>query len=104
MAYFVKIGGIPSNVSGVGTRGFHIYRRGCDVFTVWGAVEVRPRRRFFWAYTTTYKRFRRASPEAAIRKRRALVKFRAEQRGYSRLPPGTRIRRHAGSASNTRRK
>lgn len=103
MAYFVRVGGIPSNLSGVGARGYHIYRRGCYVFTVWGSVEVRPRRQFFWAYTTQEKKFRCNSPEAAIRKRRALIEYRVE-RGYSRLPPGTRIRRHKRSASRTRRR
>lgn len=104
MPYFVKIGAIASNLSGVGSRGFHIYRRGCRVFTIWGSIEVRPGRQFFWAYTTQYKSFRCASPAAAVTKWNALVEMRAERRGYSRLPVGTRIRRHSRSASNRRRK
>jgi hypothetical protein len=52
MAYFVKIGAIPENKGGVGSRGYHAYRRGKRIITVWGGVEVRPSRRFYWAYAT----------------------------------------------------
>ena len=104
MAYFVKVGAVPSNLFGVGSRGFHIYRRSTRVVTVWGAVEVRPGRRFFWAYTTQHKMFRCGSPAAAIRKARELAAIRAEQRGYSRLPPGARIRRHSKSRESHPRK
>ncbi len=103
MAYFVKIGAIPSNQSGVGARGVHIYRRGSQVYSVWGSVEVRAGRRFYWAYTTQHKTFRCSSPAAAIRKRHALIASRVADRGYSRLPIGVRILRHAKSASSSRR-
>lgn len=104
MAYFVKVGAIPSNKSGIGSRGFHIYRRGSHVFTVWGPVEVRRLRLFFWAQTTQFKSYRCSSTAAAIRKRKALIEERSEKRGYSRLPTGVRIRRYARSALSRRQR
>ena len=103
MAYLVKIGAFPRNQSGVGARGYHIFRRGKQVYTVWGSVEVRPDRRFYWARTTQHKSFRCSSPAAAIRKRRALIDSRVMERGYSLLPVGVRIFRHAKSASSSLR-
>jgi hypothetical protein len=103
MAYFVRIGAIPSNKSGVGARGVHIYRRGSTVYSVWGSVEVRPGRRFYWAHTTQHKIFRCASPAAAIRKRQILIANRSTEDGYTRLPTAVRILRHAKSASSSRR-
>jgi hypothetical protein len=47
MPYLVKIGAIQTNKSGVGSRGYHIYRRSQTLVTVWGRVEVRPRERDF---------------------------------------------------------
>ena len=103
MAYFVRIGAIPTNQSGVGARGFHIFRRGSHVYSVWGRIEVRPGPRFYWAHTTTHKIYRCYSPAAAVRKRRALIHSRVAERGYSLLPTGVRILRHAKSASSSLR-
>ena len=104
MAYFVKIGGFASNRSGVGSRGYHIYRRGNQVYTVWGPVEVRPGRRFYWVQTTLHKVFRCSSPEAATRRKQQLIELRSGRKGYSRLGVGARIERHAKSTSSTRRR
>lgn len=102
MAYFVKIGPIPSNLGGVGARGYHIYRRGNRVCTVWGAIEVRPGRQFYWVHTTQEKSFRCSTPAAAERLRMELVAVR--ETDYQRLPRGTYILRHRGSALSTVRR
>jgi hypothetical protein len=103
MPYFVKIGPMPRNKSGVGSRGFHIYRRGANVRCVWGAVEVRPGRQFFWAHTTQHRIWRCASVAAAVRKTRLLSDERVRKDGYARLPVGARILRHSKSLLSTRR-
>jgi hypothetical protein len=97
MAYFVKIGAITKNLSGVGSRGHHIYRRGRAVFCVWGAVEVRHPRRFYWAHTTQHKTYVCNTVDAAKIKRARLIETRCSSDGYSRLPTGVRIFRQAGS-------
>ncbi len=39
MPYFVQIGLIPENKTGVGSRGYHVYRRGTRVRVIWGLWE-----------------------------------------------------------------
>lgn len=103
MAYFVKIGAIAKNQSGVGARGYHIYRLGRIVTCVWGSVEVRVPRRFYWARTTQYKTYSCKTIESAKTKKALLVESRVAIDGYSRLPTGVRIRRQARSRKNVRR-
>jgi hypothetical protein len=92
MAYFVRIGAIPHNQSGVGSRGYHIFRRGKRVFAVWGPVEVRRGRRFYWCATRQYVQHNCRSTGEAIALRGELVAKRTAATGYSRLPAGAIIR------------
>jgi hypothetical protein len=101
MPYLVKIGAIRTNKSGVGSRGYHIYRRSHRVITVWGRVEVKPRgKRFYWASTTQYKEVSYPSIPAALERMKALVDQRIQGEKYSLLPRGARIHRSAVSARN----
>ena len=38
MPYFVSVGGIPMNASGVGRRGYFVRRSGSKVIVKWGAI------------------------------------------------------------------
>jgi hypothetical protein len=99
MAYLVKIGAIHTNKSGVGSRGYHIYRRAQRIVTVWGRVEVKPRgKRFYWASTTQHKELSCRSVTAAIERLKTLVEQRIQREQYSLLPRGARIHRSAASA------
>jgi hypothetical protein len=54
MAYLTRVGGIPTNRSGVGARGYHVYRRGTQVHVVYGRIGMEQGRTvgFSWARTT----------------------------------------------------
>jgi len=86
--YFVRVGAVEENVSGVGARGYHLFRRGRTVFTRWGAVEVLPGRQFRWVYRQE-KRYTLRSETAA----RAEYQRRVAERSvsYDRLPRGSSI-------------
>ncbi len=104
MPYFVQIGLIPENKTGVGSRGYHVYRRGTRVRVVWGPVgTVRGRTvKMVWERTTVHTDYRCRSERAAIAKLQDIVSSRIRE-GYSRLPVGARIMRRAKSALSTRR-
>lgn len=90
MAYYVRIGSIPSNRSGVGARGYHAFRRNNAVVIAWGGVVVAEGRRFRWAQPPQRRVYRGRTPEGA----RALLERIAKERRknkYSLLPPGARI-------------
>jgi len=40
MAYLTKIGHVESNIGKIGSRGYHVYRRGDVVWSLWGPVDV----------------------------------------------------------------
>lgn len=101
MSYLVKIGAIKENKSGVGSRGYHVYRRGRLVITVWGHIEVRPKSQFYWAQTTQHQKKKSSSVKAAIEYKREVVERLMDNEGYSKLPVGIFIRRHAKSAYST---
>lgn len=101
MAYFIKIGAIPSTYYGVGSRGYHIYRRGRKVVTVWGGVLVTANRQIFWSRTTQHQVSKQSSVAKAEALRKDLCRQRENSARYSRLPPGTKIMRTARSASST---
>jgi hypothetical protein len=105
MAYFVMIGRIPTNKSGVGCRGYHAYRRGCVVRTIWGPIEVRRGRevKFAWTQSTEYKDFRCSSVKAAKSRLAAIVQAR-EREGYSNLGVGNRIHRPSYAPLGHRRR
>jgi hypothetical protein len=91
MPYFVKIGPFPENVKGVGSRGYHIFRRGSKVFVRWGAIEVRPGARFYWRYNNE-KPFPFRTERAAKAWLAEEIVRRQKRQRYSRLPAGQRIR------------
>jgi hypothetical protein len=72
MPYFTNIGPGGSNKqnpSGIGSRGYWIFRRGTDVYTRWGAVTIVGRRpyKLQWAHGWCWeRRIRCASVEAAM--------------------------------------
>lgn len=104
MAYLVRIGAFPRNISGVGSRGYHAYRQDCRVVTIWGAIEVRRGRKFYWAYTTQHKIYKLGSKSAAADRLRDILFRFTDGEGYSRLPAGVPIRRTNKSARSVRRK
>ena|SRR6516165_8620078 len=89
MAYLVRVEHVPENVSGVGSRGYQIFRRGTRVVVRWGAIDV-VRRRFHWngAPKSKVHPLRTLSKAKAFRIR--AIRSQLEQ-GYSRLPAGARI-------------
>lgn len=90
MPYFVRIGAIKSNVSGIGSRGYHLFRRGRTVVIRWGpVVVVRGRIRKFRWVSQQERRYTLRTPEAA----RADCARRIAERAatYSRLPCGVSI-------------
>jgi hypothetical protein len=48
MATFIKIKPQESNLSGIASKGYNIYRRGNKVFIKWGAIKSQSRK-FYWA-------------------------------------------------------
>jgi hypothetical protein len=90
MPYFVRIGVIPTNKRGVGSRGYQMFRRGRTIVVRWGAVEVRPHGRFFWFHEPQEKVYRHASESAAKRAIREMMRLREQT--YSKLPRGVAIR------------
>lgn len=106
MPYFVRVGTFGVGELKVGSRGFHIYRRGRTVFTAWGGVVVTRGRtvRITWARATEHKLYPCGSVMAAIAKYRALVAQRTGKERYNRLPPGQRIIRTANTPLGHRRR
>lgn len=93
MAYFVRVGVISENKSGVGARGYQLYRRGSSVITRWGGVEVTTKRSYFWAVTPQEKIYRCRTPELARLKCAELATRRVGEEKYQRLPSGAKIGR-----------
>jgi hypothetical protein len=97
MPHFVKVGPFKGNPSGVGARGWRIWRRGKVVHREWGRIEVihaRPAR-FLWAFRPQYLRQQFRSPEAAATfvQRMILEQERPDRDGsYRRLPTGVYIK------------
>lgn len=90
MPYFVRIGAIPTNWSGVGARGYQIFRRAKVVTVRWGPVEVRPGRRFFWRGKSE-KKFPYRSEQSARAWYKAELERRVKRERYSLLPVGQKI-------------
>ena len=88
MPYFVRIGAIETNKSGVGSRGYQLIRRGATIIARWGAVRVLPGPRFFWI-SWREKRYPMYSESAAKSEYQRMVEKRIAT--YSKLPRGTRI-------------
>jgi hypothetical protein len=90
MPYFVRIGPIRTNWTKVGSRGYHIFRRGRRVFHRWGHVEVKHGPKFFWSWYQEGEARCRNEKEAA-EWLAAEVQRRMKREKYQRLPPGQRI-------------
>jgi len=90
MPYFVRIGAIRTNRTGVGSRGYQVFRRGRNVIVHWGAVEVKPGRRFLWIFREE-KTFGHPSESAAKLRLAHEVRRRKGKERYSQLPPGQKI-------------
>jgi hypothetical protein len=80
MAYFVKIGAIDRNKSGVGSRGYQLFRRGRKVIARWGSVRVAPGRKFYWAYRPQEKVYPYRSEEMARERLQELKRLRVERK------------------------
>jgi hypothetical protein len=106
MPYFVRVGTFVGATVKLGSRGYHIYRRGRTVFTVWGGVIVKRGRkvRIEWARATENKRYVCSSERAAIAKYLALVAQRTGKEHYDRLPSGQKIIRTAQAPLGHRRR
>jgi hypothetical protein len=91
MPYFVSIGAFQQNKCGVGSRGYHLYRRGRRIIAEWGAVAVFPGRKFHWCYATQRKVFPYRSERLAQIGMKERISERIEVEGYSRLPAGVKI-------------
>ena len=90
MAYFVRIGSIPTNVSGVGARGYQAFRRGTNVVVIWGGVIVARGRYFYWSGSPQRMTYRKRTVEAARRFLAQVAEDRKRNK-YSPLPRGSRI-------------
>ena len=101
MAYLVLSGNIPQNKTGVGCRGYHVFRVGKRVRVVWGPIEfVRKKMRFEWTRRTCHVDYRSGSVAAALRRLRQLIAFQV-QSGYQRLGAGSRIYRTSKAIGST---
>ena len=90
MPYFVRIGVIKTNRKGVGSRGYHIYRRGRKVFHAWGQVKVGAGPRFFWIWKQTGMFLGRTESQAATWQAAEILR-RVRREKYHRLPVGQKI-------------
>lgn len=93
MPWFVKVGAFPGNRSGVGARGWRIWRRGAVIHRQWGRVNV-VNGAFFWAREPQ----RREDPFPTIEEARRFMAVRVGEQehcgqdgAYDRLPEGVRI-------------
>lgn len=91
MAYFVNVGTFQENKSGVGSRGYQLFRRGKHVITRWGGIAVTSKREFHWCYKPKEKIYPCESVQAAKQKLSQLRLHRTENENYSRLPVGIKI-------------
>jgi hypothetical protein len=99
--YFVKIGRIETNKSGVGSRGWYVRRRVRTFVVRWGSVDVVPgggQVKFYWGPgwpTEQTCPFR--SVDVAIAFARGRIGPSKHNGGYDRLPPRQRIRARPAS-------
>lgn len=97
MPYLVRIGRIDQNASGVGSRGYAVFRRGRKVIVNFGKVEAigRGKTRFFWCKEPEDKVYAVCrTVAAATQYARELVREQLlpnAKGGYTRLPSGVRI-------------
>ncbi len=98
--YFVKIGKIETNKSGVGSRGWYVRRRAKTITVRWGSVDVVPagnQVRFYWGPGWPKERvysFRSVQSAVAFARGKITEKLGPSRHdgGYDRLPLKQRIR------------
>src|SRR5258705_3727797 len=91
MPYFVKIGAINQNVSGVGSRGYQQFRRGRRIITRWGPIDAL-RTKFYWRGSPAEKIYTYRSEKLAQLDLKERNRGTEELERYSRLPSGVKIR------------
>lgn len=98
MPYLTFIGPHTSardNPSGIASRGYWVFRRGTNVVTRWGAVEIIRGRRYAvrWRHGWREKVHRRKSITAAMQLLAELLyDFQRPSHGYKLMRRGSRIR------------
>ena len=92
MPYFVKIGAFEQNKGGVGSRGYHLFRRGPRIVTRWGAVAVAQGRKFHWCFSPQEKIYLHRTEKSARLDLKERIRQRVELEGYSGLPTGVKIK------------
>jgi hypothetical protein len=100
MTYLTLIGNVPGNLTGLGARGYHVYRRGKKVRVIWGPVTIARTQTVSleWERTTQHKIHNCPTVVHAIDLRNELIEAQ-EVQGYTRLPPRTKICRPYGILS-----
>jgi hypothetical protein len=99
MPYFVRIGVIRSNQSGVGSRGYYVCRTGRTVEIKYGGVQVErggQTTRFFWAAgwpRCLEERFSNEAEAAEWARRKIAEKLGSSEKNgnYKKLPPRRKI-------------
>jgi hypothetical protein len=91
MPYFVKIGAVKQNISGVGSKGYHHFRRGQCIITRWGAVDA-VHAKFYWRGSPAEKIYTHRSEKLAQLDLQERNRVREKIEHYSRLPSGVKIR------------
>ncbi len=97
MAWFTLVGHIAGNKSGVGARGYHVFRRGTAVVCRFGKIEVTGggASRFKWAHHVSERVYRCRTVKKALEHKKLLEQglmtpF-ATRDAYRRLPRGVRL-------------
>ncbi len=91
MPYFVKIGAIKQNVSGLGSRGYHLFRRNKYIIARWGSLQVAPGPKFCWCCKPQEKKYKYRTESDARIALTEFIRLRIEREGYSRLPARGKI-------------
>jgi hypothetical protein len=95
--YFVRIGRISANKSGVGSRGYHVFRKGTTVRVVFGPVRTERSNsvRIIWERTSYYVDYTFDTIPEAIAKMESVGKERIRGK-YQLLEGRAKIERPAG--------
>ncbi len=88
---FASVPSKRTNASGVGARGYHVFRRGRKVGCEWRRVEFRSviKQMFFWN-SAMRKVYRCSSEKSALALLKSIVQMKLAK-GYQRLPSGVKI-------------
>src|SRR5205823_6166627 len=89
MAYFMSIGPNSKNVRGIAAKGYHLFRRGRNVTTVWGSLQIKPKQNILWARIPAKRVYACTSIDLAKTLRAQIQKDKLSH--YSRMPRRRRI-------------